>query len=170
MPTRNPRAELINLASFSRNLPVDLGIASLYDCYMTNTSTDTSTIFPNRLAEIISDISLPENFSIIVAKDREIPNNLGRWYFQIRCWRRDVITNDYGYGYGGKAYLSEHMTESELVQVVFGLYKGYVEHEARETFQYQGYRVFGPHISVQALKTVARKVDVRSAQHVEDQR
>lgn len=122
--------------------------------------------FQDRLVKIGFDILLAENFSLTVGSDHQDPN--GRFYFQIRCWREDVITGEMGYGYGGKAYLSPHMTDSELVQIAFGLYKGYYEHEARETFRYKARRVFGPHISVEALWEVARRVDVRSAAHVED--
>jgi hypothetical protein len=123
--------------------------------------------FPDRLDRITSEISLPESFRISVGRDAP-PEGGGRWFFQIQCWRKDVITGEMGTGYGGKAYLSPYATDSELVQTVFGLYKSYVEHEARETFQYKGRRVFGPHIDVTALWEIARRVDVRSARHVED--
>lgn len=126
----------------------------------------TDETFLDRIRRIVDDVALADNFEIACYRDKEVPE--GRWYFQIQCWRKDVITGEWGYGYGGKAYLSEHATDSELVQTIFGLYKGYVEHEARETFTYKGRRVFGPHIDVDALWEVARRVDLRSAQHVED--
>ena len=91
-------------------------------------------------------------------------------FVQIQCWRMDVITKEMGWGYGGKAYPSEHATDSEIIQMIFGLYKGYWEHEARETFEWRGRRPFGPHISTEALWSVARQVDVRSSLHVEDRR
>lgn len=119
--------------------------------------------FAARLQHIANQITLAEDFSVLVGFDTE------RYYFQIRCWRKDVITEKYGYGYGGKAYLSPHATESELVGTVFGLYKSYWEHEARESFLWDGRRIYGPHISVNALWQVAQHVDVRGAQHVEDQ-
>jgi hypothetical protein len=122
--------------------------------------------FQQRLEEIRSNITLPDNFTLQIGHDDE--NDPGRFYLQIRCWRMDVITKELGYGYGGKAYLSPHATDSELVQTAFGLYKGYLEHEARETFEWRGRRVFGPHMDVNAVWEIARRVDVRSAQHVED--
>jgi len=121
--------------------------------------------FDSRLAGIVNDISLPKQFSVHVGHD----GDFDRRYFQIQCEREDVITGEWGTGYGGKAYLSPHMTDSELVQIIFGLYKAYWEHEARETFHWKGRRIFGPHISSEALWEVARRVDVRSARHVEDQ-
>lgn len=129
---------------------------------MTDTTTDTTTELLLRLHNITSEIRLGMECSIRV-------DDTGRGPFvQIRCWRRDVITGEMGYGFGGKAYPSEHASDSEIIQMVFGLYKGYWEHEARETFEWRGRRPFGPHISTEALWEVARRVDVRSAKHVED--
>ena len=119
-----------------------------------------------RLDRIVADIEVGENFSVKIGQDRvnypelevDVP---GRYYFQIAYYRKDVITGEMGFGYGGKAYLSEYASDNELVQTVFGLYKGFWEHEARETFQWRGRRVFGPHISTEALWEVARRVDLR---------
>ena len=122
--------------------------------------------FLERIQALAARVKLGMNCKVIVGRDEEIPN--GRYYLQIECIRMDVITKKMGPGYGGKAYLSPHMTDSELFQIMFGLYKGYWEHEARENFEIDGLRPFGPHISTEALLTVARKVDVRSAKHVED--
>jgi hypothetical protein len=129
-------------------------------------SIDEDIVFVNRIARLVDRVKLGMNCEITFSQDQEIPN--GRWYFQVKCYRKDVITGEMGYGYGGKAYLSTHMTDSELFQVMFGLFKGYWEHEARENFEIDGLRPFGPHISTEALLSVARKVDVRSAKHVED--
>lgn len=121
----------------------------------------------SRFAEIAGNVSLPSNFTVLLDVDNENPQS-GRYYYQIECYRRDVITGEMGLGYGGKAYLSEHATDSELVQTIFGLYKGYLEHEARETFQYRGIRVFGPHIDITYQMEAAKHVDIRSAQHKVD--
>lgn len=122
--------------------------------------------FEDRLTRIASEIELPDEFNIRIGKDDQHPWT--RQFFQIVCWREDAITGEMGYGYGGKAYLSEHATDSELVQTIFGLYKAYFEHEARETFKWKGRRIFGPHISVDALWEVSRRVDIRSAKHLDD--
>lgn len=128
---------------------------------------DAITTANDRFIEIASEVKLAENFHIRVGVD-ELNGVAGRNYYQIVYWRKDVITDEYGWGYGGKAYLSEFASDSELVQTIFGLYKGYWEHEARETFQWRGRRVFGPHISTEALWEVAKRVDIRSAKHTGD--
>lgn len=131
-----------------------------------STATTTDHTFIDRLDRIVSDISLGMNCELLVERDKASAD--GRIYLQIKCYRQDAITGEMGYGRGGKAYLSEHMTDSEIIQCAFGLYKGYWEHEARETFVLRDRRPFGPHIDTWALWEVARRVDVRSAKHVED--
>ncbi len=115
--------------------------------------------FHVRLLRIAGEIELGMNCSVVVERDKEVPN--GRFYFQIECWRKDTFTGNFGFGRGGKAYLSEYATDGELIQTVFGLYKGYWEHEARETFKWRDRRVFGPHISTGALWEVADRVENR---------
>lgn len=120
------------------------------------------TTFLERLIEIQSRVELSMNCELFIGTDRE------RHYWQIKCWRQDTITKEWDWGYGGKVYLSPHATDSELMQAAFGAYRAYWEHEVRETFLVDGVRPYGPHISLDALLSVARKVDVRSAMHVED--
>jgi hypothetical protein len=115
--------------------------------------------FSDRLSRIRDEIELGMDCRLVVKRDTAVVD--GRWYFQIQAWRRDAFTGNFGFGYGGKAYLSEHASDSELVQVAFGLYKSFWEHEARETFLYRERRVFGPHISTEALWEVAERVDYR---------
>jgi hypothetical protein len=117
-----------------------------------------------RLKRITGDIQLGMNCSIRLGAGRAE----NEFYVQIKCWREDTITGEMGFGFGGKAWPSVHASDSEIVQMIFGLYKSYWEHEARETFVWRGRRPFGPHISTEALWEVARRVDVRSAHHVED--
>lgn len=130
--------------------------------------------FYERLNRLRDRVRLGMRCRLLIGKDDAFfdaeGNPDGRWYFQIECDRIDAITGKEGTGRGGKAYLSPHATDSELFQTMFGLYKSYWEHEARETFTLDGLRPFGPHISTEALLTVSRRVDVRSAQHVEDRK
>ena len=116
--------------------------------------------FAARLESVRSEIDLPPAFRLLLGRDHE--HARGRYYFQIACERPDTFTGQVGEGRGGKAYLSRHATDSELVQAAFGLYRAYVEHEARETFLWRGRRVFGPHISTAALWEVAERYDARA--------
>lgn len=136
-------------------------------------NNEQTEAFADRLGRIASEIRLGMKCRVLIGRDDAWDIDgaaVGRYYFQIECERIDAITGEMGVGRGGKAWLSPHATDSELIQTVFGLYKGYWEHEARETFVWRGRRPFGPHISTEALWEVARRVDVRSAQHREDRR
>lgn len=80
---------------------------------------------------------------------------------QVQCYRMDTVTSEMGVGKGGKCYLSPHMTDQEIVQNAFGLFKAYEEHECREFFTYKGKRIYGPHISLEALLEVADRTAYR---------
>ena len=60
-----------------------------------------------------------------------------------------------------KWMLSEHMTDSEIVQTALLAVLTAEEHEAREQFLFDGAAVFGPHFSVRALAEVQER-DVRA--------
>lgn len=122
-------------------------------------SAEDQTAFRARVDRLLDDIQLAESFQVHVRPD---PGS-DRLYMQVWCWRPDTFTGEMDWGRGGKAYLSPHATDSELVQTAFGLYKAYVEHEARESFLWRGRRVFGPHISTEALWEVAERYDARPA-------
>ncbi len=114
---------------------------------------------PPKFAQIRDQVGLPDGFTLLLERDKA--DGGGRWYFQVEAVRRDICTGQMGRGRGGKAYLSEYATVSELVQTAFGLYKSFLEHEARETFTWNGRRVFGPHMDVRALWEVAERFDAR---------
>jgi len=82
-------------------------------------------------------------------------------YLQIAHWRPDAVTGVEAWGQGDKAYISAHATDSEIFQTMLGLAKAYEEHEVREFFLIDGKRPFGPHISTEALCSVADQYDAR---------
>lgn len=118
---------------------------------------------PARLERITNEIELGMKCEVVIGWSEGKGS-----YVQIQCYRFDVISKTMGMGRGGKAYPSEFATDSEIIQMIFGLYLAYWTHEARENFQWRGRRVFGPHISTEALWEVAPRVDVRSMRHEED--
>lgn len=89
-------------------------------------------------------------------------------YFQVRfkehCVRsgRDVMQSC------RKWMLSEHMTDSEIVQTVFLAVKTATEHELRESFLFDGQPVFGPHFDLARFAEILERDEMRDArQHVE---
>lgn len=67
--------------------------------------------------------------------------------------------------YTRKWFISPHSCESEIVKTAFKCCATSVEHRLRESFQWKGARIFGPHIDVYALHDAARKVDIRADEH-----
>lgn len=114
------------------------------------------TNHPALAVEVLAEVGLPHGFALLLDTDPD-----GRHYFQIEAVRTDVCTGQLGKGRGGKAFIDPTATRSELVQMAFGLYRAYLEHEARETFTWRGRRVYGPHMDVAALWSVADHFDAR---------
>jgi hypothetical protein len=85
----------------------------------------------------------------------------GREYLQWRFEGPCVKTGKVAIQPCRKWWLSQHMTESELVQTAMAAALQAEEHECREFFAYQGKRLFQPHISVRALMRVCDQEDVR---------
>lgn len=115
---------------------------------------------PEAMQHIAREITYKSGYQLICERDKKDPE--GRMYLQVECQRPDVFTGEMGTGRGGKMYLSEHMSVSELVRKAFQLFIAYEEHECREWFHYGGRAVFGPHINVEALWDVAERLDVRA--------
>lgn len=109
-----------------------------------------------RAARLLSEVEYKPDYEIVLGISPE-----GRDYMQVHCWRIDSVTGLPGWGKGGKFYLSEHMTDQEIVQNAFGLFKSYEEHECREFFHFRGKRIYGPHISLDALLEVADRTTYR---------
>lgn len=110
------------------------------------------TALAARLVCIAENVTLPDGYVIRVYDDAT---------FEVLCWRPDTFTGEHAWGKGGRRAVPESATTSQIVRAMFGAYLAYVEHEAREGFQYRGRRIFGPHIDVDALAAVADTVDFR---------
>lgn len=108
---------------------------------------------------VLEEVSYKDGYGLRLRKDMTDPQ--GRWYFQVECERKDSVTGELGLGTGGKAYLSPHMNKSELVRLVFGLFRAYEEHECREFFNWRNRAVFGPHIDIESLWVAAEDLDYR---------
>ena len=60
-----------------------------------------------------------------------------------------------------KWWISEHSTETEVVQTILKCVLTSTEHRTREAFIYKSKRCFGPHIDVAAHIVAADSADVR---------
>ena len=109
-----------------------------------------------QMRNIIEQIQYKSHVIMLKKDDDE-----DRYYVQVGFERPDIRNGEMGMGWSGKRYVSPHMTKSEFVQLVFGTILALEEHECRENFYYKGRRVYGPHIDVDALWSVAAYFDAR---------
>jgi hypothetical protein len=56
---------------------------------------------------------------------------------------------------GGKHYLSEHMTEDEIVKRAYVAFEAAVKHEIMEGFKFDGVILFNPHVNFRELLKVS---------------
>lgn len=64
-------------------------------------------------------------------------------FVQVGHWRKDAYTDQWEWGRGSKAYISEHATDSEIFQTLFNLAKAYEDDEVRRFLRVDDKRVFG---------------------------
>jgi hypothetical protein len=75
----------------------------------------------------------------------------GSPYLMVRFWAKNAETGAEEAQAGRKFLLSEHMTDSEIIQTAFLAIKTAEEHETREAFKLDGVAVFGPHFDLASL-------------------
>lgn len=85
----------------------------------------------------------------------------GNLYMQVRFPDPDLVTGIIETQHGRKWIMSQWMTKSEVVTTAFKAIITAEEHETREKFRYRGRMIFGPHFDVDALHSVARRLDLR---------
>ncbi|WP_153012816.1 hypothetical protein [Pseudacidovorax intermedius] len=114
---------------------------------------------PDQMRQVLGKVAFPGYvFSV-----KPVAPGCGHFYLQAHFYAPDNDAPERLCTQSTRKWLlSEHMTPSELVQTALKLVLTSVEHEAREQFTYGGRRVFGPHLSVDALAFIADDLEVRS--------
>lgn len=79
----------------------------------------------------------------------------GGWFLSIAF--RDLAGNQQ---IGRKWFVSQHSCQSEVVQTCLLAVLTAVEHEARETFLFDGQAIYGPHLDAEALRGVRHQCRV----------
>lgn len=85
-----------------------------------------------------------------------IQMNFYAFEYNMRRLKVDPTKRDWT---GRKWYLSERMTETEIVNTCYKAWQAALEHEFREHFRYQGATIYNPHRSVASLVRAARSAD-----------
>lgn len=101
-------------------------------------------------------------FRFRVERDNKRPID-GRIFLQVVYNAACTTTGAVKEWHGRKWYLSDHMTEDEIVKTCFAAFKAAVEHEVMEAFRWKGQRVFNPHASFLALMVAGTNEVYREA-------
>jgi hypothetical protein len=112
----------------------------------------------NSIQTLISPIRancLGKEFRFRAERDNKNPN--GRYFIQCCYNSKCSVSGEEKEWHGRKWYLSEHMTEDEIVKTCFAAFKAAVEHEVMEGFTYEGGRVFNPHVSFRSLLKISKE-------------
>jgi hypothetical protein len=115
-------------------------------------SATTFTPF-DRACDLIDRIEarvLDRSFHFRIERDVKRPED-GRPFIQCIYEAPCTITGEAKLWHGRKWYLSDHMTEDEVVKTCYAAFKAAVEHEVMEGFTFEGQRVFNPHTPFRTL-------------------
>lgn len=84
----------------------------------------------------------------------EVPN--GRIYLQVHYDQPCNETGKIQTWHSGKFYLSQYMTDDEIVKKAWVAFEMCVKHEIMEAFLVDGLRLFNPHVNFEALLSVSK--------------
>lgn len=101
-----------------------------------------------RLSLALQQVNYP-GYTFKIISDSDASDSL--FYLRATFMAQDNKTKVVARQLTRKWLLSEHMTNSELVQTALKCVLTSIEHEAREQFEYMGAPVFGPHFDVDEL-------------------
>lgn len=79
----------------------------------------------------------------------------GRVYIQLEYNSKCNKDGDNDYWKGRKWYLSEHMTDDEIIKTCYAAFEACVKHEIMEGFKVDGKMLFNPHINFEALLSIS---------------
>lgn len=94
------------------------------------------------------------NFYIIISEDKKGGD---RFFIQLEylapCSKNTHVES----WKGRKWYLSEHMTDDEIIKTVWCAFEAAVKHEVMEGFTVDGVVLFNPHVNFEELLSVSHK-------------
>lgn len=79
----------------------------------------------------------------------------GRVYIQLEYNSSCNKDGQNDYWKGRKWYLSEHMTDDEIIKTCYAAFEACIKHETMEGFKVDGKMLFNPHINFEALLSIS---------------
>lgn len=110
-----------------------------------------------KIKELVCRITLTcldKPFKILVAKDQKGGDRI---YLQVQYESKCTKTGKLDNWKGRKWYLSEFMTDDEVVKTAYCAFEAAVKHEVMEGFKVDGKILFNPHINFEALLSISDK-------------
>lgn len=99
-----------------------------------------------------------------VSKGRNSPRDCGRVFTQLEYKDKCVKTKKKETWKGRKWYLSEFMTDDEIVKTIWAAFEACVKHEILEGFKVDNKSLFNPHLNFEALLKISHKEIKRKKQ------
>lgn len=112
-----------------------------------------------QLVSRITTTCLDKEFVLLVEQDKKGGDRI---YLQISYYSKCSKTGEVDHWKGRKWYLSEYMTDDEVVKTAYVAFEAAVKHEILEGFKVDGKILFNPHVNFEALLTVSDKEVFRS--------
>jgi hypothetical protein len=95
-----------------------------------------------------------------VEHDNKNPH--GRIFIQICYLAPCTITGEKKEWRGRKWYLSEHMTDDEIIKTTYVAFESCVKHEIMEGFKVDNIILFNPHVNFEALLSISNQEITRT--------
>lgn len=89
--------------------------------------------------------------------ERDNKDRNGRLFIQIVYDAPCTKTGKTKEWHGRKWYLSEHMTDDEVIKTAYAAFEAAVKHEVMENFKVHGGVLFNPHIDYKELLKISHK-------------
>lgn len=98
-------------------------------------------------------------FKIVAENDKVYEDTHGnsRTYLQCKYTCACTDTGSVEEWSGRKWYLSQYMTDDEIVKTAWCAFETAVKHEVMEAFKVDGIRLFNPHVNFEELLKVSNK-------------
>lgn len=110
-----------------------------------------------RVLNITSQITMElfgKQFSVLASKDQKGGDRI---YVQVTYVAPCTNTGEEQEWKGRKYYLSEFMTDDEIVKTCYVAFEQAVKHEVMEGFKVNGIILFNPHINYEELLKISHK-------------
>lgn len=115
------------------------------------TLSDISNLLDRVKAEVLGT-----SFQFYISRDKK--DSTGRIYIQVKYMAKDTKdASSIKEWNGRKWYLSDYMTDDEVIKTAYCAVKAAVEHEVMEGFKVDNIVLFNPHVNFEALLSVSHK-------------